>query len=121
MEYLQRGLVRLRPELLLIRTPRTPGIARRRGLTCAARCDLGRRFGVCGIDEWIGLGIDLAAQVSEDFIGHLQKYFHDLGIELATDPIPDFLTSFAERSRRSIGAVRDDRVKRIRDREDPCA
>src|SRR5580704_7900658 len=121
MEYLQRGLVRLRPELLLIRTPRTPGIARRRGLTCAARCDLGRRFGVCGVGEWIGLGIDLAAQVSEDFIGHLHEYFHDLGIELATDPSLDLLTSLNERSRRPIGAVGDDRVKCIRDREDPRA
>src|ERR1700685_3973669 len=103
MEYLQTNIVRLRTELLFIRTLRTPGIASRKGLRVRARCDLGRGFGVCRIGEWIGVGIDLAAQVSEDFIGHLHKYFHDLGIELATDPSLDFLTSLNERSRRSIG------------------
>src|ERR1035438_1504510 len=105
MEYLQTNIVRLRTELLFIRTLRMPGIARRRGLPVRARCELGRGFGVCRIAEWIGrLGIDLAAQVSEDFIGHLQKYFHDLGIELATHPSLDFLTSFAHRYRRFLAS-----------------
>ena len=55
-----------------------------------------RAFGAGRVAEWIALGVDLAAKVFEDVVGHLGEDIDDLGIELTARPGLNFLTSFGE-------------------------
>src|SRR6202043_3179290 len=57
-----------------------------------------------GVAEGIALGVDFAAQVFEDVVGHFQKNLDHLGIELAAGPSLDFLTSLGKSSGGTVGA-----------------
>src|ERR1700693_1930706 len=78
-------------------------------------------FGAGGVAEGIALGVDFAAEVFEDVVGHLQKNLDDLGIELAAGPCLDFFAGFGESSGGTVGAIGDDGVESIGDGEDARA
>src|ERR1700690_1295529 len=78
-------------------------------------------FGAGGVAGRVGLAVDLAADIFEDLVWHLQKDLNDLGIKLAAGPGLDLLASFAEGSGGTIRAVGDDGIEGIGDGEDACA
>src|ERR1700680_3956947 len=49
-------------------------------------------FGAGGVAEGIALGVDFAAEVFEDVVGHLEENLDDIGIKLAAGPCLDFLS-----------------------------
>ena len=110
-------------------TVRTRGIARLQTLYRkkypAERKDemssgwLRRALGVGRISKRIALRVNLPSQILENFVRHLQKYFHYLRVELPSRP---GLYLFARRSqspRRPVRTIGDDGVQSIRDRKYP--
>src|ERR1700722_2583891 len=77
-----------------------------------------RAFGAGRVAEWVDLGVDLAAKVFEDVVGHLGEDIDDLGIELTARPGLNFLTSFGESAGWAIGTIGNDGVEGIGDGED---
>src|SRR5580692_7717177 len=70
-------------------------------------------FGAGGVADGIGLAVDLAADVFEDLVRHLEKDLDHLGIKLAAGPGLNLLAGFAESSGGTIRAVGDDGIEGI--------